>query len=105
MTIKGQQLHQEAAPTPAHRAPLGQFRVIACDTFEGPFADTLVGDFTKLDAAVAAASVGPDVTQPGVQVTLAGSFAGTSTVKFGTTSAAVVSSSANEIVVNVPSVA
>jgi hypothetical protein len=55
MTTKGQQLHQEAAPTSAHRAPLGLFRVIACDTFEGPFADTLVGDFTKLDAAVAAA--------------------------------------------------
>jgi hypothetical protein len=38
-----------------HKAPPGQFRVIACDTFEGPFADTSVGDFTKLDSAIAAA--------------------------------------------------
>ena len=40
---------------PEHKAPPGQFRVIACDTFEGPFADTIVDDFTKLDAAIAAA--------------------------------------------------
>jgi hypothetical protein len=51
------------------------------------------------------ASVGPDVAQPGVQVTLAGSFVGTNTVKFGTTTASVVSSSSNQIVVTVPSVA
>jgi glycosidase len=51
------------------------------------------------------ASVGPDVAQPGVQVTLAGSFSGTNTVKFGTTAASVVSSSSNQIVVTVPSVA
>ncbi len=51
------------------------------------------------------ASVGPDVAQPGVQVTLAGSFSGTNTVKFGTTAAAVVSSSSNQITVNVPPVA
>jgi hypothetical protein len=50
------------------------------------------------------ASVGPDVAQPGVQVTLAGSFAGTNSVKFGTTAAALVSSSNNQIVVTVPSV-
>jgi glycosidase len=50
------------------------------------------------------ASVGPDVAQPSVQVTLAGSFTGTNTVKFGTTLAAVVSSGANQIVVSVPSV-
>ena len=51
------------------------------------------------------ASVGPGVAQPGVQVTLAGSFSGTNTVKFGTTTASVVSSSSNQIVVTVPSVA
>jgi len=50
------------------------------------------------------ASAGPDVAQPGVQVTLAGSFAGNNTVKFGTTPATVVSSSANQIVVTVPTV-
>ena len=50
------------------------------------------------------ASVGPDVAQPGVLVTLAGSFSGTNTVKFGTTPASVVSSSANQITVKVPSI-
>jgi len=39
-----------------------------------------------------------------VQVTVAGSFAGTNTVKFGTAPAAVVSSGANQIVVTVPSI-
>jgi hypothetical protein len=29
--------------------------VIACDTFEGPFADEFVGDFVTLDEAIAAA--------------------------------------------------
>lgn len=50
------------------------------------------------------ASIGPDVAQPGVEVTLAGSFAGTNTVKFGGAAASVVRSSANQIVVRVPSV-
>jgi glycosidase len=52
----------------------------------------------------ALASAGPDVAQPGVQITLAGSFAGTNRVKFGGTAAALVSSGANQIVVTVPSV-
>jgi glycosidase len=52
----------------------------------------------------ALASVGPDVAQPGVLVTLAGSFTGTNTVKFGTTAAALVSSSTNQIVATVPSI-
>lgn len=39
----------------SHRAPSGQFRVIACDTFEGPFADSLVGDFPDLQNAIQAA--------------------------------------------------
>ncbi len=52
----------------------------------------------------ALASVGPDVAQPGVQVTLAGSFAGTNTVKFGTTAAVLVSSSTNQIIVTAPSI-
>ncbi|HYL16264.1 MAG TPA: alpha-amylase family glycosyl hydrolase [Terriglobales bacterium] len=50
------------------------------------------------------ASAGPDVAQPGVQVTLAGSFSGTNTVKFGTAVATVVTSSSNQIVVMVPSI-
>jgi hypothetical protein len=37
------------------RAPSGQFRVIACDTFEGPFTDEFVGDYSTLDAAIEAA--------------------------------------------------
>ena len=51
------------------------------------------------------ASAGPDVAQPGVQATLAGSFSGTNTVKFGTTAAAVVSSSPTQMVVKVPALA
>jgi len=50
------------------------------------------------------ASIGPDVAQPGVQVTLAGSFSGSNTVKFGSTAATVISSSADQIVVKVPTV-
>ncbi len=50
------------------------------------------------------ASIGPDVAQPGVHVTLGGRFAGTNTVKFGATAASVVSSNANQIVVTVPSI-
>jgi glycosidase len=50
------------------------------------------------------ASIGPDVAQPGVQVTLAGSFSGTNTVKFGTGLAPVASSNSNQIVVKVPPV-
>jgi hypothetical protein len=49
------QFRNEEVKTPEHRAPAGQFRTIACDTFEGPFADYLVGDFAELDAAIAAA--------------------------------------------------
>ncbi len=55
-------------------------------------------------AAPVLASVGPDVAQPGVRVTLAGSFSGANTVKFGTTPAPVVSSSSNRTVVRVPAV-
>ena len=51
------------------------------------------------------ASVGPDVAQPGVQVTLAGSFTGTNTVKFGTMAATVVSSNPRQIVATVPTLA
>jgi hypothetical protein len=52
----------------------------------------------------ALASIGPDVAQPGVQVTLAGSFSGTNTVKFGTAVAGIVSFSPEQISVTVPSV-
>lgn len=50
------------------------------------------------------ASAGPDVAQPGVRITLAGSFAGTNKVKFGGVVAPLVSSAANQIVVTVPSI-
>ena len=36
-------------------APRGQFRVVGVDTFEGPFADFLVGDFTEKQIAIQAA--------------------------------------------------
>jgi glycosidase len=49
-------------------------------------------------------SVGPDVAQAGVQVTVAGCFSGTNTVKFGATTATIVSSSTNDIEVSVPSI-
>lgn len=52
----------------------------------------------------ALASIGPDVAQPTVEVTLAGSFAGTNVVKFGETPAPLVRSSASQIVVKVPAV-
>ncbi len=51
------------------------------------------------------ASAGPDVAQPGVQVTLAGAFSGTNTVRFGTTAVAVVSASPTQMVVKVPALA
>ncbi len=54
-TTKWQEFHRETPLTVEHRAPTGKFRVIACDTFERPFADYLVGDFAELDAAFAAA--------------------------------------------------
>ena len=55
MTTKWQEFHWQTPPTVEYRAPGGQFRVVACDTFEGPIADLRVGDFTELDAAIAAA--------------------------------------------------
>jgi hypothetical protein len=33
-------------------APIGKFRLIGVDTFEGPFADFIVGDFTSKDDAI-----------------------------------------------------
>lgn len=46
---------KQPAPMPEHRAPADKLRVIACDTFEGPFADYLVGNFADLQAAIRAA--------------------------------------------------
>lgn len=37
-------------------APRGKFRLIGVDTFEGPFADFLVGDFDNRDDAIAEAT-------------------------------------------------
>ena len=50
-------LHEEHSPKLglSHPAPSGQFRAIACDMFEGPFADYLVGDFPDLQEAIQAA--------------------------------------------------
>jgi hypothetical protein len=53
------QFRNEQFEMPEHHPPsawpAGAFRVIACDTFEGPFADAVVGDFTTLDEAIKAA--------------------------------------------------
>jgi hypothetical protein len=38
-----------------HEASSSHYRVIACDTLEGPFADYLVGEFTDLTDAIRAA--------------------------------------------------
>lgn len=48
------------------------------------------------------ASAGPNVAQPGVQVTLAGSFSGIKTVNFGSTGAAILAMSSNQINAVVP---
>jgi hypothetical protein len=37
-------------------APTGKFRVIGVDTFEGPAADFLIGDFNDKDQAIAEAT-------------------------------------------------
>ncbi len=50
-----QQFRNEKVERPEHQSAAGQFRVIACDTFEGPFADEFVGEFTELDEAIVAA--------------------------------------------------
>jgi hypothetical protein len=34
------------------KAPPGMFRVVGVDTWSGPFADSLIGDFPSLDEAV-----------------------------------------------------
>lgn len=39
-------------PVADHQAITGQFRVITCDTFKGPFADELVGDYPTLETAI-----------------------------------------------------
>ena len=46
---------KEPSPVVEHKAPTGQFRAILCDTFEGPFADYLIGDYDSLGAAIEAA--------------------------------------------------
>jgi len=75
------------------------------DDFALPAHTVAVWTFSPAAAATPVlASVGPDVAQPEVQVTLAGSFTGTNTVKFGSTVAPVVSSGKNQIVVTVPPV-
>jgi len=38
------------------RAPTGKFRVVGVDTFEGPTADYLIGDFPSLEEAQASAT-------------------------------------------------
>jgi glycosidase len=66
-----------------------------------------VWSFIEGAAAPEVGSIGPTVAQPGVKVTIAGRNFGsaTGTVKFGTTTATVVSWSPTSIVVNAPSVA
>jgi hypothetical protein len=50
---------KEPPPVVEHKAPSGQFRAILCDTFEGPFADYLIGDYDTLDVAIEAAKPAP----------------------------------------------
>ena len=65
-----------------------------------------VWSFTEGAAPPQIGSIGPTSAQPGVKVTIGGNNFGaaTGTVKFGTTTATVVSWSPTKIVVNVPSV-
>jgi len=46
------------------KAPKGMYRVIGVDTFEGPFADYLVGDFTSIDEAKKRACQGAGEMNP-----------------------------------------
>jgi glycosidase len=66
-----------------------------------------VWQFTEGAAAPEVGSIGPNVGQPGVKVTLGGKNFGstTGTVKFGTTNAAIVSWSPTKIVVTTPNAA
>jgi len=52
--MPGEEQNQTTLGLP-HEASSRHFRVIACDTFEGPFADHLVGEFTDLTDAIRAA--------------------------------------------------
>lgn len=65
-----------------------------------------VWSFTEGAAPPEIGSIGPTSAQPGVKVTIGGNNFGaaTGTVKFGTTTATVVSWSPSKIVVNVPSI-
>lgn len=36
----------------ARQAPMGKFRVLGVDTFEGPFADYLIGDYEREHDAI-----------------------------------------------------
>jgi hypothetical protein len=56
MTTKWKDFRRQTPVAVVHRAPAGQFRVMACDMLEDSFADYLVGDFDELDAAIAAAN-------------------------------------------------
>lgn len=38
------------------KAPTGKFRVVGVDTFEGPTADYLIGDYATLDEACSIAA-------------------------------------------------
>jgi glycosidase len=74
--------------------------------FTLPAHTVAVWQFTEGAAAPEIGSIGPTNAQAGVKVTIAGRNFGASggSVKFGTTTASVVSWSATKIVVNVPSV-
>ncbi|MFZ0913567.1 MAG: hypothetical protein WBQ76_11725 [Candidatus Korobacteraceae bacterium] len=49
---------KQPPPVVEHKAPSGQFHAVGCDTFEGPMADYLIGDYDTLDAAIEAAKAG-----------------------------------------------
>lgn len=46
------------------KAPKGKFRVIGVDTFEGPTADYLIGDYASLGDAIAVAKQKGGVMNP-----------------------------------------
>jgi hypothetical protein len=63
------------------KAPKGKFRVIGVDTFEGPTADYLIGDYDTLGKAVAACNTHGGTMNPcyvfddrGINLHKAGTF-------------------------------
>ncbi len=75
-------------------------------TFSLPAGSVSVWQATEISGSPEVGSIGPIVAQPGVRVTIAGKNFGATqgTVKFGTTSAKIISWSTSQIIVTVPDV-